>query len=147
ESHSCQVWLSLKPSSAGEKHANLVVQYAGDRPDDSLEVSGRAAAPQLAFSPGGYDFGLQPTSQSAYKTFELTNTGEAGVQFNGFEFVGPGQSAYWTNGSNCWGSWLEPGQSCDVEVGFGPRDPALFEAELRTSVSGTNFDADLRGEG
>lgn len=147
EGQGCEASVGLKPNSAGEKHATLVVEFAGERPDESFEVSGKGAAPQFSFTPGSYDFGLIQVNNSNTTSFQLTNTGEASVQFGNFEIVGSGQNSFWTGSSNCWGSWLEPGQSCYIEVGFNPRDAIAYEAELRTNENGSSFGANLSGFG
>ncbi len=144
---SCEAWVGLKPTTVGEKHAYLVVQF-GLRPSAAFALSGRAVAPQLSFTPAEYDFGLHRVNRESSGTMlELTNTGEAGVQTSSFEIVGPGHEVFWLGGGNCWGAWLEPGQSCAVQVEFGPRARTTYEAEVRATVNGSTFAAPISGRG
>jgi HYDIN/CFA65/VesB-like, Ig-like domain len=143
----CAVWLGLRPGSSGDKETTLHVTFSDGRAEETFPVSGAAAEPQLAFQPGDYDFGTQRVNGGYETTFQLANIGAAGVQFNGFDFAGPDASAFWTGSSNCWGQWLEPGQSCAVQVGFNPRDTVPYAATLRANVNGASFTAGLAGRG
>ncbi len=143
----CEASVGLKPSAAGEKHAMLTVSFNGPRPQESFEVSGRGVEPSLSFTPASHDFGLQRLNREATSfQFTLENSGEAGVEPNGFDTSGPGQEVFWIQQNNCW-TWLEPGASCTVEVRFGPRARAAYEAEARVWVNGTVFTAAVSGEG
>ncbi|MGV1048582.1 MAG: choice-of-anchor D domain-containing protein [Solirubrobacterales bacterium] len=144
----CETWIGLKPSSLGEKQALLVVTFLGERPAVSFPISGRSVAPELSFGPASYDFGLRRINrESQSTTFQVSNDGEAEVQVNSFEISGPGSSAFWTGNSNCWGSWLAPGQSCSMQVWFNPTERIVYEAELRAWVNGSVFSAALSGQG
>jgi hypothetical protein len=108
------------------------------------------SAPQLAFEPGGFDFGLQEANRSNSQTWlQLRNNGAAAAQVLSLEIVGSGSNAFWINGGDCYnGRTLNPGESCSVQVGFGPYDAIPFEAQLRAnSEEGSTFTADLNGEG
>ncbi len=143
----CSLWISFAPGGeAGEKHADAVVTFNG-RPAESFELSGTAVVPKLTFAPPSHDFGLQSTRNSTSTTFQLTNSGEAGVQGGNFEIAGSGSSAFWTGNSDCWGRWLEPGESCSMEVWFGPREAVTYDADLRANANGSSFSAALSGEG
>lgn len=144
---SCQVWLGLKPTSPGLKQATLVVHYGGGRPDDSFTLSGRGAAPSLSFVPGSHDFGLQRINrESVSYEFTLENSGEAGVDPSGFDTDGPGSEAFWIGNTSCW-TWLEPGESCSLQVWFNPHSRGAFEAQARAWVNGDVFGAAISGEG
>jgi hypothetical protein len=144
----CEVWLGLKPSTTGEKHAWLTVTFNGTRPEQKFEISGRGVPAELSFDPAGYDFGLRQINRENISTsFQVKNDGEAGVQVGSFEFSGPGSNAFWTGNSNCWGTWLEPGQSCSMEVWFNPQEQITYEAELRVGANGSVAAAELLGEG
>src|SRR4051794_8980190 len=72
---------------------------------------GEAPPPQLAFEPGSYDFGLVETNRSdGQANFQLRNNGEAAVQVYSIEIVGSGSNAFWTNGGDCPGRNLNPGE-------------------------------------
>jgi hypothetical protein len=142
----CSVWVSFAPGSTGAKQAALSVRAGGYQ--ESFELSGEAVPPQLSFQPDSYDFGLRyVNSGSANADFQLTNTGEARVQLNNLDVIGPGREAFWTGWSDCWQGPLDPGQSCSVQVGFGPRDVTSYTAAVRAGVNGYSFTAELTGAG
>ena len=144
----CETWIGLKPGSLGEKQAHLVITFNGERPAVSFPISGRAVAPELSFTPTSHDFGLQRINrESQSTTFQIQNSGEAEVQFGSFEISGPGAGAFWTGNSNCWGTWLAPGQSCSMQIWFNPSERTSYEAELRASANGSVFSATVTGQG
>jgi hypothetical protein len=107
-----------------------------------------AGPPQLVFEPGSYDFGLQPLNQgSAQTTFQLRNTGTEAFQVGSPQIVGPGSGAFWTGNSNCYGSFLQPGEACYAQIYFSPYDGTEFSAQFRVSVGSDWFSADLSGVG
>lgn len=146
----CTAWFALKPSSVGEKQATLNVRFLGLRPEESFAISGKAVPAQLSFTPGNYDFGIQRINRdSASTVFELTNTGEAPVSPNGIGIQGDTE-VFGTGNSNCWGPsqvWLQPGQSCSVQVYFYPREQRDYSAELTGWANGSTFSAELSGRG
>ena len=111
--------------------------------------SGEPAAPQLAFEPGSYDFGLHQVNSNASQAYlQLRNNGEAVAPVYSLEIVGPGSSSFWVGQSNCYGANLNPNETCSVQVNFNPNDATTYEAQLRAgSEGGTSFTADLSGEG
>jgi hypothetical protein len=104
--------------------------------------------PQLAFEPGSYDFGLQPLNWGAAQTtFQLRNTGSEAFQVGSPEFSGSGSGAFWTGNSNCYGTFLQPGEACYAQIYFGPGDAIEYVAQFRVSVGSYSFAADLTGTG
>jgi hypothetical protein len=112
------------------------------------EGSEEPPAPQLVFEPAGHDFGLRPLSWGPDQTtFQLRNDGSEEFQIGSPEIVGPGSGAFWTGNSNCYGTFLQPGQSCYAQIDFGPNDAIQYTAQLRVSVGSYSFAADLSGIG
>jgi hypothetical protein len=111
--------------------------------------SGEPAAPQLAFEPGSYDFGLHQVNSNASQAYlQLRNNGEAVAPVSSLEIVGPGSSSFLVGQNNCYGANLNPSETCSVQVNFNPNDATTYEAQLRAgSEGGTSFTADLSGEG
>lgn len=104
--------------------------------------------PQLAIEPNGYDFGLQPLNWGSRETwFQLRNVGAEGFQVGSPEIVGSGQEAFWADYNPCYGSYLNPGESCSVRVYFGPREAVEYRAQFRVSVGSYSFAVDLSGTG
>jgi len=144
----CSVWVSFAPGSAGAKAATLVVKLK-EAPEQTATLTGEAVPVQLAFTPGGYDFGIQRVNRGeGSATLQLFNTGEAAAQLGSVGIEGVDRNNFWTNGGDCWGGrWLQPGESCNVQVGFNPWETVAYEAELQASAYGTTFTADLSGFG
>jgi hypothetical protein len=107
------------------------------------------SAPQLAFEPGSYDFGLQEANRTnSQANFQLRNVGSVSAPIHLINIVGSGSGAFWTGNIDCFSHPLEPGETCSVQVYFNPNDAVPFSAQLRVeSDSGTSFTADLSGEG
>jgi hypothetical protein len=103
--------------------------------------------PQLAFEPGSHDFGIQPVnSNPAQATFTLRNVGAEPALVN-LDMTGPGTESFWIGNSNCYGTTLQPEQSCFVQVFFGPHDAVEYDAQLRAAVGPFAFTANLTGVG
>jgi hypothetical protein len=143
----CTLWIVFMPGNAGERHAAMDFQLMG-LPDQTAELSATGASPHFAFNPGSYDFGLQPIhNETVRTTFQLENDGEAGTQVNSLNLTGANTNGFWIGNSNCYGTWLEPGQSCSIEVNFGPSEVGGREVQLEAGSNGQYFDAEIRGEG
>ncbi|HUB99854.1 MAG TPA: choice-of-anchor D domain-containing protein [Solirubrobacterales bacterium] len=149
----CEAYVGSKPGNLGEHHAWLTVVYNGLRPEDKFAISNRGVAPQLTVEPASYDFGLaRANRETLFETLQVTNTGEAEVGFNYVNFQAPGENVFWTDngGSTCWGSNLQPGQSCALRVAFNPHQRIAYSAEMQVfanntpAVAGT---ATVSGEG
>ncbi len=118
------------------------------RPVAGLAAPVEPEPPQLAIEPGSYDFGLLPLNWGSRETnFTLRNAGSEAFQVGSPEIAGPGHEAFWANNSPCYGSYLQPGESCSVQVYFGPRDAVEYAAQFRVSVGSYSFGADLTGIG
>jgi hypothetical protein len=145
---SCHVNVSFQPQGAGNRSATLRLSSDASRGDTTVDLSGIGADPSLGFEPASYDFGLQRINNgSAQTNLQVRNTGAAAVQVNSIDIVGPGSSNFWTGFSSCWGTTLQPNDTCTVQVNFGPNDTIDYSAQLRVSVNGVQFTADLTGRG
>jgi hypothetical protein len=113
-----------------------------------VEPPAEPEPPQLAIEPDHYDFGLQPLNSGSREAgFQLRNAGSEAFQVGSPQIVGPGQEAFWAGYSPCYGSTLQPGESCWVQVYFGPHDAVEYAAQLSVSVGSYSFAADLAGTG
>ena len=144
----CSAWVSFAPGSAGAKAATLVVKLK-EAPEQTVALMGGAVPVELAFTPTGYDFGIQRVNRGdGSATLQLFNVGEAAAQLGSVGIEGADRNNFWTNGGDCWGGrWLQPGESCNVQVGFNPWETVAYEAELQASAYGTTFGAPLSGFG
>jgi hypothetical protein len=142
----CWVSINFIPGSAGEKHATAHITFKNGRPEETFEISGTGVEPQLSFSPPSYGFGMQRVDEMRNTNLRVTNSGEATVRFDNYEMVG-GSGIFWTGSSGCPGKWLQPDESCDIEVDFNPQDAIAYAAELRATANGAGFTAQLSGQG
>ena len=143
----CSVWVVFAPGSDGVKSTTLVVERK-EQPSQSVGLSGTAVPVQLAFTPGSYDFGVQRTNQGGSTYLQLGNQGEAAVQLGNVGMGGRDTGNFWISNNECWnGRWLQPGESCSIQVYFNPWDMTAYEAQLQASAYGTTASADITGTG
>lgn len=104
--------------------------------------------PQLAFEPGSYDFGVQGIDRGGNQAnLQLRNEGAGEVHVDTLGIGGPDSEAFWVSYDNCSGQTLQPDQGCSVGVSFNPRAMTAYSAQLRASVGGYQFTAELSGSG
>jgi hypothetical protein len=145
---SCSVWIALKPNSVGLKKTTLYARFAGGRPEQTFEVSGDSVPPHFSFNPGSHDFGLLPIHNEAGRTtFQLENDGQAPAQVGSLNFSGGNSNGFWFGNSDCWGRWMLPGETCSIEVDFGPNETGSFATQVQVSSGSENFTAAVSGEG
>ncbi len=143
----CTAWVVFAPGSPGAKSTTLGLQLK-EAPEQTVPLSGEAVPVQLSFSPGSYDFGIRRTNDSASTGFQLTNGGEAAAQVGSVGTGGRDSGSFWIGNNDCWGGrWLQPGESCNLQVYFNPWDATPYEAELQAYAYGVSFTADLAGTG
>lgn len=145
----CSAWVAFAPGSVGAKSADLVA-VPKEAPAVASPISGTAAPAQLVFAPGSHDFGIQRVNRGeGSASLQLTNGGEAMVQLSSIGVGGRDSGNFWTSGGDCWnGRQLQPGESCNVQVGFNPSDAVAYEAELQAYANGGGtFSAALSGFG
>jgi len=144
----CSLGIALKPSSVGAKETTLEVTFNGGRPAQGFEVSGVSAPPHFSFNPDSHDFGLLPIhSEAGRVTFQLENDGQALAQVGQLGFNGGNSNGYWFGYNDCAGRWMEPGETCSIEIDFGPNEAGSFATQLQVSSGSENFSAALSGEG
>ncbi len=125
-----------------------VMAMTAVRPSAGLAAPEEPPPPQLVFEPDHYDFGLQPLNWgSTQTTFQLRNTGSEAFQVGSPQISGPGSSAFSAGNSNCYGSFLQPGEACYAQIDFGPHDTDEYTAQFSVNVGSYSFAADLSGTG
>jgi len=145
----CSMWIGFQPGSAGEKQATVHILFKNGRAEETFQISGTAVEPQLAFTPGSHDFGIQRVNRGEGSTyFQVTNTGEAMTQLGSIGINGSDHNNFWTNGGDCWGGrQLQAGESCGIQIGFNPWDTVSYAAELQVQANDSTFTAALTGFG
>jgi hypothetical protein len=146
---SCEVTLRFTPSVVGAEQAELKAITDGSASEPATELTAEGVAAELAFEPGGEDFGLaEVNSGGPEATLELKNAGPAQVHIEQLGIFGPDPGEFFIGNSNCYGAYLLPGQSCSIAVHFSPHDEGTFEAAVRAQVEGgAGFEAPLSGRG
>ena len=144
----CGIDVGFWPGGVGDREATLHLSSDDPRGDQTVDLTGTGAAPELSFEPSSYDFGLQLVNSGATQaTLTLRNTGDAAVQVNSVDITGPGSGAFWTGFVDCFGGMLQPNDTCSVQVWFGPGDTVPLTAQVRAWTNGASFTADLSGRG
>ena len=145
----CEVTLRFTPGGVGAEQAELKAITDGSPSEPATELTAEGVAAELAFEPGGEDFGLaEVNSGGPEATLELKNAGAAEVHLEQLGIFGPDPGEFFIGNSNCYGAYLLPGQSCSIAVHFSPHNEGTFEATVRAQVEGgTGFEAPLSGRG
>jgi hypothetical protein len=142
----CTLTVRFTPGAGGLREALLRVATDGTPAEYLTELSGEGAVPELTFEPAGHDFGLvEVRSNSPRASFTLRNSGTASVQLGNLEISGPDANEFWIPGSNCWGTTLEPGSTCQVEVQFNANEEGSFAAAVSIRADNVGFTAPLAG--
>jgi hypothetical protein len=143
---SCTFTVRFSPGASGARAALLTVVTDGTPAEYMTELSGEGAAPELAFEPGSYDFGLVEAHSGSPRTnFTLRNVGAASVQLSNLNISGPDTNEFWIPGNNCGGTTLAPGATCAIEIQFNANEEGSFTAALEVNAGNVPFQAPLSG--
>jgi hypothetical protein len=104
-------------------------------------------APELAFEPASFDFGqVRLNGSTNQATMQLRNVGSVATQVFSFSVSG-GNGTFGIGPTDCIRT-LNPGETCSLQVYFGPYDATPFAAQLHAyAEAGVVVTADLSGEG
>jgi hypothetical protein len=142
----CTLTVRFSPGAGGLREARLRVVTDGTPAEYLTELSGEGATPELTLEPGGHDFGLvEVRSNSPRTNFTVRNSGSASVQTGNLEISGPDANEFFIPNSNCWGTTLEPGATCQVEVQFNANEEGSFAAAVSIRADNVGFTAPLAG--
>jgi hypothetical protein len=142
----CTLTVRFSPGAGGLREARLRVVTDGTPNEYLTELNGVGAEPEVAFEPVSYDFGLvEAHSNSPRTSFTLRNNGIASVQLGNLEISGPDANEFFIQNSNCWGTTLEPGATCQVEVQFNANEEGSFAAAVSIRADNVGFTAPLAG--
>lgn len=116
---SCTLTVRFQPASGGDESSTMVVESGAPVPAMLHLIGSGAIAPIATLSATTLTFGPQEIgTTSASQTVTLTNTGNATLNYIGFELFGDYQSIFpltYTCGPS-----LNPGDSCTFSVAFKP---------------------------
>jgi hypothetical protein len=140
----CDLTVRFSPAASGPRTALLRVSSDATPSEYVTELNGEGVAPEIAFEPTSYDFGLAEVRSGSPRTnFTLRNTGTAPVQLSNLEITGAGANEFWIPGSGCWGTSLAPGSTCWIEIQFNANEEGNFAAAVSIMAGTTTFQAPL----
>ncbi|NDE01189.1 MAG: choice-of-anchor D domain-containing protein, partial [Gammaproteobacteria bacterium] len=126
---SCEVSVSFKPGSIGDKAATLLVNSNATTPQVSIGLTGVGAAPSLQLAETSVAFGtVSVGSTSAVRKLVLRNTGNAPLVIGGIVVTGT-DAAQFVMVTDC-NANLAPEASCNAEVSFKPGSAGVKGASL-----------------
>jgi hypothetical protein len=129
----CSFEVAFSPSTDGFESAFVSVTDNAPGSPQVLELRGLPSGPPSAsISPSAYDFGSQPENTSSDgQTIALSNQGGAPLTLSTFGISGSDTAQFSEPASTCYsGVTLGSGDSCTVQVLFGPKSIGVFHAEL-----------------
>ena len=149
----CIVEVALTPQISNTISGSL--QFGTDEAGvPTASLTGRGVDnPGLTVTPTSHDYGgrMVGSGPSASQAFTFESTGTTGVLFEVFESVGGPDGGDFTivnDGCEAYGGFMEPGESCAVEIAFEPASAGaksgLFGAfsnagERRSDLTGTGL--------
>lgn len=144
----CVVEVTFSPEQEGLVSAEL--QVASDAPGspESAELRGTGTTvPGIATSPATLEFGdrLVGSGPSATQNFKVESTGTGNLLISD-PTISSGDPNFKIVSEDCPG-FLEPGQSCTVQVAFEPTSSGAKSAFVQVSSNAGEGKAALRGNG
>ncbi|MGZ4173323.1 MAG: choice-of-anchor D domain-containing protein [Solirubrobacteraceae bacterium] len=103
----------------------------------------------LSPSPTSFDFGSADIHNGGgpNQTITFTNKTAGTVTVSADSLIGPDASSFRTNSDTCPSAWLPAGQSCSVQVTFGPSSTGPKSASLELVDDSGTVDVPLSGNG
>jgi len=102
-----------------------------------------ALGPRLELSDRWLDFGTLEVGEQDSQVVTVENSGDQSVEI--FTVDIQGDDPFQVDGNDC-ERWLEPGDSCDIEVNFEPEEDGEFSAEVEIDSSIGNVEIQVSGE-
>lgn len=132
----CDIGLTLKPTSAGNKTATLTVTGNGGAATTTYAVSGTAVSHPLTTSPTTISFARTTVgTTSAATTVTLRNGGTSAVTLSPFAFGGANPTQYAISATTCPATLAAAG-SCTFSVVFKPTSTGSKPATVVVAASG-----------
>ncbi len=147
---SCTVEITFRPDATGEAHAELVVAERGfGAAGISVPVSANGGIPVLDASPSASSFGESVVGLAGVPaTVVFTNYGELPEMIASVGLGGTHPGDFAIAGDRCTSVLLQPGQSCEITVGFVPAGDGPRSATIRaTTQAGATASAVVVGRG
>lgn len=118
---SCTVNVALTPTVTGPLSGRVLIDNNGSTGADYIQLSGAGATGSLVYAGLPIAFGKLSVSQSATRTFTLTNESANPISTYDFTFWNQGANYNHIQASqNCSNREFAPGESCTVTVSAAP---------------------------
>jgi hypothetical protein len=136
ETGGCEVSVKFSPKTTGDKRGQLVIQLRGHKDPVRVDLTGTGTEvpvkdPEFAAGPDPLNFGSRLLlSKGPESAVTITNKGEAALQIQAVDIVGPGTPEDYKVTTNTCGS-VPGGGQCTVSVAFSPTASGGRTAVLR----------------
>ena len=147
----CNLQVQFTPNSAGSYEASLELTNNGTANPLVVPLEAIAlAGPQATIEPGEIDFGAVKVNTAApTQQVKITNSGDFQLQVQQLLIISGSPAIFPLTNDECSQKALEPGEDCEVTVGFAPtksgeRNASVF---LISNTPGPVSTASLSGEG
>lgn len=149
--NNCGLNVQFNPTAAGTYVAELLIANSGTA--DPLVVPLEATAlagPKAVINPGSIEFGtIKVGTSAATKQVSITNEGDFPLQIQQLLIISGTPQVFPITNDNCSQKEIEPGEECEITVGFAPtkageRNASIF---VITNTPGPVTIASLTGEG
>ncbi len=136
----CDIVVTLSPTSTGARSATLHVSSDGGNPTVALSGNGDApTAPAASLSPSSWSFTIDPTPGTDTKTFTLTNSGTASLHVGTAALTGSGHFSIAAPADDtCSSHTVTPGNSCTIKITFTANAAADKNGTLSVPSDATN---------
>ncbi len=135
---SCNLVVRFAPQAVGPASGSASVEYNDSVENQLLEiplsgtgVTGTLTATTPSFNPQPFYYGGQG------QQVNVTNNSSYTVAGGNATITGPDAGNFNVNGSNCGGNFLQPGNSCSLNIQFNPSGPGTYVAQLEIPNDGT----------
>jgi archaellum component FlaF (FlaF/FlaG flagellin family) len=144
-SSTCTINIDFTPSTTGTRNGTLQID------GHSISLTGQGIQPGASLTPGSFGFGNQPLhTPSTVKSFTLTNTGSAALNYTGVTKGGANPGDFSVGDQDCSSkTTLAPNATCTITVQFNPTATGKRTASftVHDDAPGATQTASLSGTG
>ncbi len=117
----CSFDVSLTPSAAGTRSAQVDIPSNAPSSSDVLPVSGNGLQPAVGIMPGNLDFnGVTIGQTSAVQSVSIENTGNIDLNIGSLSISGSNSSDFVMTSDLCSNQLIVPQATCSIEVELSP---------------------------
>ena len=144
-SSSCTIAVAFTPTAAGTRSGTLSITHSGLTTAVPIKLSGTGAAatqPTISLDAGSVSFGNQTVNTtSGAKTVQVSNTGNAALNFSAITLGGSNAADYSATGGCAVGTPVAAGGSCQLTLRFTPSATGSRSATLTLASDASNGNA------